>query len=198
MIKSIIFDWGGVISKKGSYTEFSEIHSKEFNKTPEEIHFIIKKYWNIARINKIKSYDFWKFVSRDLNCGEEYFRNLLKDYVSINYDVLKFIKKIKKNYKLALLSNQIEDWLEEIIRKHNFNDIFDVIVTSYNIGVEKPKKEIYMKTLSELGFEPFECVFIDDKEKNVLSAKEIGIKTILFKNFIQMKKELESFGVKVG
>ena len=90
-----------------------------------------------------------------------------------------------------MLSNQIEDWLEEIIKKYQLDQIFDVIVTSYKEKIPKPDIEIFKITVERLGVQPETCVYIDDLEKNIPPAKELGMKTILFKNIEQMKKELQ-------
>jgi len=106
-------------------------------------------------------------------------------------EMIEIAKKLKKNYKLALLSNQIEDWLEEKIKKHQLDKIFDVIVASYKEKIPKPDIEIFKITVERLGIQPEACVYIDDLEKNISPAKELGMKPILFKNIEQMKKELQ-------
>lgn len=75
-------------------------------------------------------------------------------------------------------------------KKYGF---FDVTVFSCMEGLIKPDRKIYEITLKRLGVKPKEAVFIDDKEENVNSAKNIGINTILFKDLEQFKKELFSF-----
>ena len=37
---------------------------------------------------------------------------------------------------------------------------------------------------------PSECVFIDDKEENLVPAEELGMKTVLFQNPKQAVKEV--------
>ena len=44
---------------------------------------------------------------------------------------------------------------------------------------------------------PKETLFIDDNKKNIDSAKEMGINTILFENPEQLKSELKSFKIKL-
>ncbi len=47
-----------------------------------------------------------------------------------------------------------------------------------------------LKRYNQLKVEPNECIYIDDSTKNISPAKEIGMKTILFKDFEQFKHEL--------
>ena len=94
-----------------------------------------------------------------------------------------------------MLSNHIEDWLEELIEKHKLNQIFDSIVTSYNSGMAKTDINIYKKIVNDLDVKSNECIYIDDLEKNLPPAEELGMKTILFKDLEQLKEELKNLGV---
>jgi len=51
--------------------------------------------------------------------------------------------------------------------------------------------------LKKLGHKPEEIVFIDDMKINLEVPKNFGVKTILFKNAAQLKKDLNKFGVKI-
>jgi putative hydrolase of the HAD superfamily len=98
---------------------------------------------------------------------------------------------------LALLSNQIEDWLEEVIEKYELNKLFDVIITSYNFKIAKPDISIFKETAKKLGVKPEECIYIDDLDKNIPPAKKLGMKTILFKNTKQLVEKLNKLGVNI-
>ena len=76
-------------------------------------------------------------------------------------------------------------------------DMFDILVFSCKEGVRKPEKKIFELTLKKLGVHAPEAVFIDDKKENVKSAEKIGLKTVLFKNILQLKKELVSLSINI-
>ncbi len=50
--------------------------------------------------------------------------------------------------------------------------------------------KIFNHVLNSLKINPEESVFIDDKEKNLIFSKKLGINTILFKDYNQLKEEL--------
>jgi FMN phosphatase YigB (HAD superfamily) len=50
--------------------------------------------------------------------------------------------------------------------------------------------------LKKLKIDPRQCIFVDDKKENLLPAKKLGMKTILFKNLNNLKEKLLIFGVK--
>ena len=67
----------------------------------------------------------------------------------------------------------------------------NVIVTSYYSRKAKPDLEIFNEIIKKLNVKAEECVYIDDLEKNIPPAIQLGMKTILFKDIKQMKKALE-------
>ncbi|MBU1204790.1 MAG: HAD family phosphatase [Nanoarchaeota archaeon] len=197
MIKAIIFDYGGVLSVEGSLSSFGEIYAPKLGVDPEELKRVIIDNWFKARISKMDSKLFWLNISKFLEIDQKILRKDLLEFSGFNHEVLDLIKKLKKNYKVGLLSNQIEDWLEEIIAEHKLNEVFDVITTSYKSKIAKPDISIFKEIVEQLGVNPTECIYIDDLEKNIQPAKELGMKMILFKNFEQLKKELISFSIKI-
>lgn len=198
MIKAIIFDYGGVFSVEADLSAFGKAYAPKFGVSPEEFNKIIYDNWNQARVNSMDSKFFWRNLAQFLSIDEKILR---KDFTGFfkgfRYEVLELAKKLKKNYKLGLLSNHIEDWLEEMIENHKLRDVFDVIVTSYNSKMAKPDITIFKEIVRKLGVKAGECVYIDDMEKNMPPAKMLGMKTILFKDFEQMKKKLIKYSVKI-
>jgi len=197
MIKAIIFDFGGVLTVKQHLHEFSEIYAPKFGADIKEFDRVLHENWLQARINGINSKVFWKNLSSFLKTDEKELRKDFIEFFGFRPEVLEFIQEIKKKkYKLGMLSNQIEDWLEEHIQNHNLNKIFDVIVTSYGSRLAKPDVAIYLKALKELSCKAEECIFVDDLIKNVEAANKLGINGILFESLEQLKKELKVLGVK--
>ena len=196
-IKAIIFDYGGVLSTPGKIGFFCERYATKLNKNPEEFMELIKENWNKAKINKIKSTLFWTKAAEFLEIDSEKFRRHLLNSFKFQEGVLIIIKTLKENYKVVLLSNQLEDWLEEVIKEKELDKVFDVIVTSYTSKIAKPDIMIFKETVEKLEVKPEECIYVDDLEKNIPPAKKLGMKTILFKNNKQLINDLKKFGVKV-
>lgn len=196
MIKAIIFDYGGVLSLNWSIRSFAKDRAEKFNKDPLKSEILISKNWKKARVNKINSKLFWKNMAEFLETDEQKLKKYFIDYYKINKKVLNLIKILKKGYKVALLTNFIDD-LDRIIKKSKLREIFDVIITSYETKIAKPDIRIFKQTVNELKIKPEECIFIDNMEKNVHSAKKLGMKTILFKNVRQLKRDLRGFGIDI-
>ena len=69
-------------------------------------------------------------------------------------------------------------------------------ILSYRDKVIKPDAAIYELLLNRYGLKAEECVFLDDTEKNLVTAGEMGIHTILFQDRGQAVKELAALGVR--
>lgn len=197
MIKVIIFDWGGVVSEEARFDKFYKRFGPEWNLDPEKMRKISRRQWLLARVNKIPSNEYWKGCAKDFGVKKDIFRKEFLDYMGFNPATLELAKKLKKNYKLGLLSNQIEDWLEEKIKEQGLNEVFDIIITSYNTGYAKPDPNIYRVALERFDIKPEECIFIDDRELYLKPARKMGINTIQFKNVEQVKTNLVSLGITV-
>ncbi|MAG10708.1 hypothetical protein CMI44_00125 [Candidatus Pacearchaeota archaeon] len=78
---------------------------------------------------------------------------------------------------------------------------FEEIFASFKFGCLKsdPRAfELLTEKLKEYGLNPEECLFIDDRLKNIERAKEKGYNTIHYQNFPgveEIKKELKKIFV---
>lgn len=96
-----------------------------------------------------------------------------------------------EGYRVGLLSDTVPFSANEI-RSHGGYDLFDFTVLSYQTGFAKPDPEIYDIALKQLkGIKADEVVFLDDQERNLTTARQLGIKTILVKNFSQAISDVE-------
>jgi 2-haloacid dehalogenase len=78
---------------------------------------------------------------------------------------------------------------------HPFFDTFTGIVISGNEKVRKPHPEIYRILLERYHLQPQECIFIDDRQENLDTARQLGIDTILFQTAEQVRKDLNKAGI---
>jgi putative hydrolase of the HAD superfamily len=73
--------------------------------------------------------------------------------------------------RTALLSNS---WGLDYPRE-GWDELFDAVVISGEVGMRKPEPRIYRHTAARLGVEPSECVFVDDLRPNVVGAVDVGM-----------------------
>ena len=80
------------------------------------------------------------------------------------------------------------------IKKYHQN--FDALQISCDDGFRKPDRRAFEFIMNKLKVKPKESIFVDDKQKNLDAAEELGMKTILFKNNPQFFRDIKKFGIK--
>jgi epoxide hydrolase-like predicted phosphatase len=90
--------------------------------------------------------------------------------------------------RTGLVSNS---WGEEGYDRTRFDELFDVLVISGELGIRKPAPEIYALASERLGRPPERCVFVDDLAGNLKPARELGMATVLHRDAATTIAELE-------
>ena len=124
--------------------------------------------------------------------GAEAFCNYWSGIFSVNENIVDILYRLKKNYKLYLLSNTNSIHKKYGFQNFEFLKLFDHLFLSHEIGFIKPEKECYKAVEKVSGFPPGEHIFIDDIPEYVDAAKSLGWDGIQFKGFddlmINLKK----------
>ena len=81
--------------------------------------------------------------------------------------------------RTGLLSNS---WGSENYPHHRFDELFDVLVISGDVGIRKPDPAIFALAARRLIVRPGDCVFVDDLDRNIEAAEEAGMIGILHRN----------------
>jgi epoxide hydrolase-like predicted phosphatase len=103
-------------------------------------------------------------------------------------DMNGLVHRARKNgIKTALLSNS---WGNTYPR-HGWDDMFDEVVISGEVGMRKPDADIYHHTLDLLKVKPEESVFVDDLAHNIKAASDLGMIGVLHVDYESTRKELE-------
>ncbi len=97
-----------------------------------------------------------------------------------------------QGYKVYLLSNYSESGFIPLSKRVEFIKYVDGMIISYRIKTVKPEPGIYEALLQTYQLKAEECVFLDDLPVNLKGAKELGFRTILFQNYEQGHKDLET------
>lgn len=200
-IKAIIFDVGGVLAlgrnsrrEKGRFIS-SGVHiemAKKLKISLDQYLDSIDTTYAFAIIGKISKKRAIKILSKNLGTTEKKLKNFYygsyKKNFKHNKELFNQVFKLKKQgYKMAVLSDQ---WYlsKEALMSGKIYKKFDVVLVSCDVGIRKPNPKIYQLAIKKLKLAPREILFIDNQKWNIVSAKKLGIKTILFKNNNQLFK----------
>ena len=91
-----------------------------------------------------------------------------------------YVKRLKDmGYKVYILSNYPEDLFNMHYESWEFFPLTDGAVISAKEKLAKPEEAFYKLLLNRFELSPEECIFLDDREDNVLTARSLGIRSIL-------------------
>lgn len=126
--------------------------------------------------------------------------NKLKRIIRENFKEIEGTKAIieelkSAGYKLGLLSVHGKEWIDYISKKFDYETLFHSISYSYEVSISKPDIMAYQILLDKLDSRPENTIFIDDSERNLIPARELGIKTILFTNAGELRTSLVEINV---
>lgn len=182
MIKAVIFDWGGVVAPNPN-GGWMNVLAEMLDMTSEEL----RPHWHAAgyqelSVGSINEDTFWSQFENSL--GRPLQINLSKVWAEGSAlhpwpEILNLIDQLRADgIMTAILSNTVRP-LSTTLREMGQYDNFDVVVLSDEVGIAKPDLSIYKLVLNELGVKPEECIYVDDIEKNLAPATDMGMTTIL-------------------
>lgn len=189
----VIFDCMGVIFEVGDDTNDLLVpYIRGINKTIASAQ--INELYLEASLGKITSSTFWERLGfKDNNRQTEL--NYLNSSLTPDKAFPDVANELKKTYNLALLSNDVSEWSSYIRQEHGLDEIFKEVVISGDVGFRKPSDEIYRIMLDRAGCPPEDCVFIDDRYKNLIPAINLGMKGIRFNRDAVVTDEYKGYEI---
>lgn len=189
MIKAIIFDFGGVITHTEPWDGWSPT-LEERNTIKDAISEIAKLFEKELKESKFTADDFDReFKLRTTSLKKEYVEKIIKSICDADKGVLELISKLSSRYKIYGLVNAPFGWTELRRGIHGLDKYFTRVFVSYEIDVRKPDPRIFNYFFENTGLKGGDCLFIDDKEENIIVAKQLGMEGYVFKS----TKELEDY-----
>lgn len=189
IIKNIIFDFGGVIididywrSIKAfidmGYDNFDKIYSQA---SQAEIFDKIDK--GIISADEFRS-ELMKFFPPDTTVKmiDDAWNAIM---LGIPEHRVRMLEKIRKNYRIMLMSNtniiHYEQYIKELKEKFGYKDLsglFEKVYLSFELGMRKPDIKFFKLILEENHLKPEETLFIDDSEQNLPPAQSLNLQTV--------------------
>ncbi len=98
-------------------------------------------------------------------------------------------------FELYGLSNWSSEKFGAVRAKYAFFQLFDTILLSGDVKLIKPAPGIFEALLERIARSASECLFIDDSEENISTARSLGFETIRFESPDQLRRELQHRGL---
>ncbi len=187
-IKNLIFDLGGVIINLDTNATVKALEKLGKLTDDDSISIYSLEFFRNYEKGLLSDEEFSKQLQKKLNnCSTE---DLITAWNSMLLDIpparLEFLKWLRKNYRMFLLSNtnqihidQVNIILKDVCGAEDFSHFFDKAYYSHQLKMRKPDTEIFEHVLEENKLEAEETLFIDDSAENLKGAEQLGIKTLL-------------------
>lgn len=190
MIKAIVFDFAGVIASESFFLWLKD-NVNDFERTKQ---FYLDLSYK-ADSGQMTGEEFAAVLAKKSGIPAKDVWPQIFQRMVINPQIVRLLVKLRKNYKVGLLTNHIVAWITEAIRRYRLTPYFDTIIISSKEKIIKPDPRIFRIMLKRLGVEPSETIFIDDREINVSGADKLGIKGLLYITDKKLIRDLKRFGI---
>ena len=197
-VKAIVFDFGGVLVEWDPRRLYRKIFADE-SEMEAFLKNVCSPEWNLT-LDKGKPFKqavaeriaLFPEYAAEIRAFDDRWEEMRGGAVDGNVALL---RRLAKRYPVYGLTNWSEEKFVQTKPKFDFFDLFKGIVVS---GVEKevkPEPRIFEILLERYGLNANECVFIDDSQPNIETAKKLGFAAFRFTTTDKLIADLKAAGV---
>jgi glucose-1-phosphatase len=201
-IEALLFDLGKVLIDFNFETGIDALHAC-CSVSRDEFHDVLfDKTW-ICRYERgeISTTDFHDYLCQTAKLQME-FPAFCRTWCSVFLPDLivsePLLASLQQRYPLILVSNTNEAHIAFIRANYRVLDYFDHHILSYEVGSLKPDSKIFECAIAAAGYSPESLFFTDDRDENILAARQLGINAHQFVSEGRLIEALEQAGVELG
>jgi epoxide hydrolase-like predicted phosphatase len=192
-IRAVFFDLGGVILR----TEYQAPRQQLADRLGMDYEDLVKIVFDSdtgyrATLGEISSEEHWASIMKRLKRPVSELPSIREDFFAgdiLDRTLVDYIRSLRGKYKTGLISNAWGDLRDYIVRE-KFDDAFDKMIISAEVGAAKPEAKIFHIALEQFGVSPNEAVLVDDFLVNIEGCEKAGIKGIHFKDSASALRQL--------
>ncbi len=202
--KALVCDLGNVLFYFDRTKTYNAL-SRFCYKPPEEVQQVIestdlREQYELGKLTDDQFYraiiDLFELKDSDLTFDD--FSQFWGDIFTANYSLFETLALLRKQLTLVMLSNT--NHLHYINIRKSYGNIMsfffsDRKVLSYIEGMAKPDTSIFEIARKHANVDFSECVYIDDIDEYVVTAKSLGMQGIVYKNNDSFVDQLVAMGL---
>lgn len=200
MINTIVFDLGGVLIDWNPDYVYRNIFPSEEEKR-WFFDNVCTSDWNeeqdAGRPLQVATEELVKqFPDHEENIRRYYGQwiDMLGGPILGTVDILRKLKD-ETPHKLYALTNWSAETFPVALDRYEFLHWFHGRVVSGEEKTRKPYRIIYETLINRFGIDPHTAIYVDDNQRNLVPAKELGFHTIHFRSAEQFERELRQMRV---
>lgn len=191
-VDTCVFDYGGVVSFH--YCEpWQGNLSALLGANPKEVRALLSEtstWGRDYRLGHMSRDEFWGLILEKVGASNvntnQLELNWAKSY-QIDRRMVFLMRRLRqeKRFQIGILSNSDAYRQAHIEATYRLSQDVDFIVSSHTHGVVKPEPDAYLKVLklADRCDAPHRVMYIDDRERNVTPAIQLGMRGRVFSSY---------------
>jgi len=196
-IDTVIFDLGGVLMHNGRHSDFTNRFPPEHAEAAKRIfmgdygadndhpwHRLERGELTFAEVQELNKQAFAaagiEMPPRTMPVGRDAGDQTPPMSFQPNVAMMDLVARLRTaGLAVGILTNNIREFRDLWRSLMPYDELFDDIVDSHEVGVRKPNPAIYELALTRLNATAGRSAFLDDVETNVAAAERVGMFGIL-------------------
>lgn len=199
MIRHVFVDIGGVLGTNGWDTAQRKAGIAKFNLDAGDYQYRHQEVigeWEEGRISLSEYLDFTVF-HRPRDFSREEFRDFMFAQSSPYPEAIAAVRALAEtgSYALMTLNNESAELNTYRISLFGISDLFSAFLTSCWLNSLKPTSTFFSRAFGVAQALPKESLLIDDREQNIICARELGMQTIHCTDPSKLRDQMENAGL---
>ena len=178
-IDVLLFDLGGVLVEFSGVRDLAVLLQGRLSESE------IREQWGRYPpseqfgLGKLSREDFCSRFVKDWNLElppEDFLREFPSWSKRLFPGAVELLTLLRRRFRLAALSNSNELHWDRNTNDLGVTGLFEVAISSHQVGLCKPDPKMYLIALDRLGVSPDSVMFFDDALANVAAASALGIR----------------------
>ncbi len=178
-IDVLLFDLGGVLVEFSGVRDLAVLLQGRLSESEileQMSHYLPAEQFGLGKLSREDFAD--RFVKDwNLELPPEEFQREYQSWSKRLYPgAAELLTLLRPRFRLAALSNSNELHWERNTNDLGVTSLFEVAISSHQVGLYKPDPKMYLTALDRLGASPDRVMFFDDVPANVKAASALGIR----------------------
>jgi epoxide hydrolase-like predicted phosphatase len=185
-VRAVAFDIGGVLERVAPEKEISVRWAQRLGMTEAEVEAALARVdpGGVIATGGVTEAEMRNRYATLLGLpnsqADEFMADLWDWYCGeLDDELVRYATSLRPRFRTGILSNSADGARREEQARYGFQERFDVIIYSHEVGLAKPDPEAYALVCDRLNVTPDELVFLDDVPANIDAAIQFGIHGIL-------------------
>ena len=193
--QAVFFDLGGVIVR----TEYQAPRQHLAERLGMEYEDLVRAVFDSetarrAFLGEISGAEHWSGLARRFRRQPSEIEALRGEFFGgdiVDRELVEFIRSLRPRYKTGAISNAFSD-LRQYMIEQKFEDAFDTVTISAEVGAKKPDPRIYEIALEAADVPARAAIFVDDFTENLEAARALGMAVVHFRDPAKAVAEVEA------